>query len=597
MAQQIADRRDVDFVLHEQFSVADFSKHEQYAEFNKKTIDLIVSEARNLAIKEILPTQKLGDEGCEFDNGTVKVPESFHKLHELFCEGEWLGMSDTPEFGGGGMPKTIALAANEYFYGANTSFMLYNGLTHGAARMIEEIGTPRQKKIFCNNLYSGKWSGTMLLTEPEAGSDVGALTTKAVKNDDGTYSITGNKIFISGGEQNMPENIIHPTLARVEGAPPGTKGISLFIVPKFKVNEDGTLGEFNNVTCTGIEHKMGLNGNATCSLTLNGSTGEILGEEGKGMRSMFIMMNEARQFVGLQGFSVSTAAYIHALNYAKERIQGANMTAPKEGSVPIIQHPDVRRQLLIMKSYVEGIRSLIYYSGTLHDRLSIAEDDKEKEFCTSTLAILTPIIKAYSTDKALEICSIGVQIHGGYGYCKEYPAEQLLRDCKIFQIYEGTNGIQAMDFLGRKVGMNNGKPFMNFLSEIKSTIDTAKTEETLLPFATIVENIFNSYSETVIRIAKKLPEDAQKAFAQATPLLEATGDLVMGWMLLWRARIAIKALSEKPKKKDIPFYNGLIKTCEFFVTSILPVTEGKLQSINAMNSAVIEMDEASFGTK
>ena len=306
MAQQIADRRDVDFVLHEQLGVDQFSKNEKFAEFNKKTVDLIVSEARNLAVKEILPTQKLGDEeGCVLEGGKVTVPQSFHRIFELFTEGEWLAMSEDPEWGGQGMPKSVAMAASDYFVGANFSFMMYPGLTHGAGKLVETFGTDEQKALFLKKMYTGEWTGTMLLTEPEAGSDVGALTTTAVKNDDGTYTITGNKIFISGGEHDLAENIIHPVLARIEGAPAGTKGISLFLVPKIWVNEDGSLGEDNDVVCTGIEEKMGIHGNSTCSLALGGKgrcRGTLLGEENKGMRAMFLMMNEGPAAGGAPGF-------------------------------------------------------------------------------------------------------------------------------------------------------------------------------------------------------------------------------------------------------------------------------------------------------
>ncbi len=298
MAQQIADRRDVDFVLHEMLQVEQLSKHEKFADFNKKTVDLVISEARNLAIKEILPTMEIGDrEGAKFDKGRVTVPESFHRAYELFKEGEWLAMPEDPEWGGQGMPRSVALAANDYLVGANFAFMMYPGLTHGAGKLVETFGTDKQKELFLKKMYTGEWAGTMLLTEPEAGSDVGALTTTAVKNDDGTYSITGNKIFISSGEHDLVENIIHPVLARIEGAPEGTKGISLFLVPKIWVNDDGSLGEPNDVVCTGIEEKMGIHGNATCSLALGGKgkcKGTLLGEENKGMRAMFIMMNEAR---------------------------------------------------------------------------------------------------------------------------------------------------------------------------------------------------------------------------------------------------------------------------------------------------------------
>ena len=329
MVQQIADRRDVDFVLHELLHVAELSKHELFADFNKKTVDLIIAEARNLAIKEILPTQIDSDrEGAHFDAGKVTVPESFHKAWDLFKEGEWLAMIEDPKWGGQGMPRAVALAASDYMNGANFAFMMYAGLTHGAGKLVETFGTEQQKELFLKKMYTGEWAGTMLLTEPEAGSDVGALTTSAVKNEDGTYTITGNKIFISSGEHDLAENIIHPVLARIDGAPEGTAGISLFIVPKIWVNEDGSLGEPNDAVCTGVEEKMGIHGNATCSIAL-GSKGKcrglLLGEENKGMRNMFLMMNEARLLVGMQAFACASAAYMYAVNYARQRVQGRHL--------------------------------------------------------------------------------------------------------------------------------------------------------------------------------------------------------------------------------------------------------------------------------
>ncbi|MCK5096512.1 MAG: acyl-CoA dehydrogenase family protein, partial [Desulfobacteraceae bacterium] len=382
MAQLIADRMDVDFVLHEQIGMVE---HELFDEFNKKTIDLIVSEARNLAIKEILPTFKDGDEiGCKLEDGKVIVPESFKRAWDIYCEGEWLAMCDAPEVGGQGIPKLIGCAALEYMVGANSAFMLYSGMTHGAAKLVEAFGNEEQKKLYMKKMFAGTWGGTMLLTEPEAGSDVGALTTTATKNEDGTYSIQGSKIFISAGEHDLCDNIIHPVLARIEGAPTGTKGISLFLVPKFHVNEDGSMGDFNNVVCTGLEHKMGIHGNSTASLSL-GEKGEcigtLLGVENKGMPEMFQMMNEARAFVGMQGFAVASASYMYALDYARNRVQGRHLLAgkdPEAKDVTIIQHPDVKRQLLNMKVYTEGMRSLIYYYGKCSDIVHVTEDDRLK---------------------------------------------------------------------------------------------------------------------------------------------------------------------------------------------------------------------------
>lgn len=600
MAQLIADRRDIDFVLHEQLEVGGLSKEETFSEFGKKTVDLIVTEARNLAVKEILPLQKLSDEGCEFDSGTVRVPEEFHKAYAAYRDGEWLGMTDDPEWGGQGMPKTVSMAANEYFYGACNSFMLYNMLTHGATTLLDNFGTEKQKEQCLKKMLSGQWSGTMLLTEPEAGSDLAAITASAKRNEDGTYSLTGNKIFISGGEHDMVENIIHPVLARLEDAPAGIKGISLFLVPKFRINEDGTPGEFNDVVCTGIEEKMGLHGNCTCSLTL-GSKGEcigtILGEENKGMAAMFKMMNEARQMVGLQGFANASASYMYALDYARERVQTRELgSAPDAGPVPIIKHPDVRRQLMTMKAWVEGMRSLIYYGGMCHDRIKISTDNAEKEMYAGLLEVLTPIIKGYVTDKAFEVCSHGIQVYGGYGYIEEFPVSQLLRDSRIFMIYEGTNGIQSIDLVGRKLGMKKGKPFIDFLQKVQSTIDSAKKIEATAKLAESTEQFLSKYRETALDLVNKsMSDDVLNVYAFSHPFLEVTGDLTMAWMLLWRAVVAAQNIGKK--KKDTPFYDGQIKTARFFINTILPVSAGRLNAIRECDGVAVEMDEASFGSK
>jgi len=601
MAQQISDRRDIDFVLHEQLNVAELSKHEKYAEFNKKTVDLIVSEARNLAVKEILPTRKESDEiGCKFENGKVTVPECFHRPFKLFREGEWTAMPEDVEWGGQGMPRTVSMAAAEYFNGANYAFMMYPGLTHGAGKLVEAFGTEEQKRLYLKKLFTGEWGGTMLLTEPEAGSDVGALTTKAVKNDDGTYSITGQKIFISSGEHDLVENIIHPVLARIEGAPAGTAGISLFLVPKYRVNPDGSLGEFNDVRCVGIEEKMGIHGNATCTMSLGEKgqcIGTLLGEENKGMRAMFLMMNEARLLVGMQGFACATASYINAVNYAKERIQGRHllkMLDKSAPSVPIIQHPDVRRMLMTMKVYIEGIRSLLYYVGWLDDRIDTTDDEAEKEKCQGLIDLLIPIAKGYVTDRSFELCSLGMQIYGGYGYIREYPQEQLLRDCRITMIYEGTNGIQSMDLLGRKLGMKKGKLVMDLMGEIMAVVNAGKADEKTKPFAEKVEKALNKLGEVAMHLGKTaMSEKILDAFAFSYPFMEVCGDVVMAWQLLWRANVAAKAL-EKAKKKDLAFYNGQLKSIQFFCNVILPTTLGKMDAILGMDDAVMSIDEASF---
>ena len=605
MAQSIADRRDIDFVLHEQLGVEQLSKHERFAEFNRKTVDMVISEARNLAVKEIFPTWKAGDEeGCLFENGKVSVPECFHKAYRLFTEGEWVAMSDPPEWGGQGMPATVTYAAGNYFNGANYAFMIYPRLAHGSGRLIETFGTDEQKQLFLKKLYTGQWGGSMLLTEPEAGSDVGALTTSAVKNEDGTYSISGNKIFISGGENNLVENIIHPVLARIQDAPPGTSGISLFLVPKIWVNPDGSLGDPNDIVCTGIEEKMGIHGNATCSMSLGGKgkcRGMLLGGENKGMRAMFVMMNEVRLLVGMQGLACASTSYMNAVNYARERIQGRHLLQTKDRTaapVPIIQHPDVRRMLMNMKVFVEGMRSLLFYTGFCEDEIRISRDSEESARYQGIVDVLIPVGKGYVTDRAFDVCNHGVQVYGGYGYIREYPQEQLLRDCKITQIYEGSNGIQAMDLLGRKLGLNKGQAFRDLLGEMNRIIGEAGTVERLKSLAWDTEKAVNRLGETAMHMATTAASDkVMNAFAFAHPFLEATGDTVMAWMLLWRALVASRQLAEGTKKKDAAFYEGQIQSARFFINTILPVTMGKMNAILTTDGSAVEIYEDSFGGK
>ncbi|MCG8642013.1 MAG: acyl-CoA dehydrogenase, partial [Desulfobacterales bacterium] len=575
--------------------------NDNFADFNKKTIDLIISEARNFAVKELLPANKDGDqEGCKLENGVVITPDSFKRLYELFNEGEWLATTETPEWGGQGMPRTVASAAAEYFNGANYPFMMYPGLTQGAGHLVEHFGTREQKEIYLKNMYTGKWTGTMLLTEPGAGSDVGALTSKAVPNGDGTYRITGEKIFISGGDHDLAENIIHPVLARIEGAPEGTKGISLFLVPKYRVNEDGTVGEFNDVICTGVEHKMGIHGNSTCSLSLGSKgncIGTLLGEENKGMKAMFLMMNAARLLVGFQGFACATASYMYALDYARNRLQGKNLLEfmnPDAKSVPILNHPDVRRQLMMMKVNVEGMRSLLYFVMFCLDMSKHAPTEEEREQYNGFVEVLTPIAKGYVTDRAFEVCSQGMQVYGGYGFIEEYPMAQLLRDCRITLIYEGTNGIQAMDLLGRKLGLDKGKPIMNLFGEMQKAVAAAKENPELEKMAVKIEEAMNKLAEVSIHMGQTaMSEKVLNAFANAHPFQDATGDITMAWMLLWRANIAASKI-EKAKRKDKPFYGGILKSLQFFVETTLPVTMGRLNALMNTSAAAVEIEDNMF---
>jgi len=603
MAQVIADRRDIEFTLYEQMQAESLLGYDNYSDLNRKMFDMIISEARSFSIKELLPTYAEGDKiGLTFEKGQVKVPESFHRPHKLLIENEWTSLTEDPEVGGQGLPHIIDLAASEYIVGGNYALMNYARMGHGTGKMVELFGTEEQKNLFLEKLYTGVWGGTMLLTESNAGSDVGALTTSAEKNPDGTYTIKGDKIFITNGDHDLAENIIHPVLARIEGAPEGTKGISIFLVPKIWVNADGSLGEPNDVVCTGIEEKMGIHASATCSISLGskgGCRGILLGEENKGMRIMFHMMNEARLGVGFQGFNHATTAYLYAVNYARERLQGRDMdnladkAAPQ---VPIIRHPDVRRMLLWMKSHVEGMRSFVYYVGRCFDVLKNSDDEAEKALYQGLTDLLTPLVKAYCAQRGFDVCIQAMQVYGGYGYTREYPIEQLARDCKIASIYEGTDGIQAMDLLGRKLGMNEGKVFMDFMTEVQKVISRAREAQGLGPLADKLENALNQLGETALHLGKKgVSAEFKTAFAHAFPFLETMGDVTMAWMLLWRASIAAEKLNNGAKKKDVNFYEGQLKTAEFFIQTVIPVTHGKMDSIKESSGAAVTISEASFG--
>ncbi|MBU8911572.1 MAG: acyl-CoA dehydrogenase [Desulfobacterales bacterium] len=598
MALKLTDQRDIDFVLYEQFQVDAFLTSDKYKAFNKKMFDMVVKEAKNLAVKEIFPTYTECDKvGVSFENGMVKVPECLRKPHKLLVEGEWGALTESPDYGGQGLPFTIAQAAMEYLTGANYILTTYPILSHGAGKMIDLFGTREQKDLFLEKLYTGVWGGTMLLTEPGAGSDVGALTTSAKKLDDGTWEITGSKIFITNGEQNLTDNIIHPVLARIEGAPAGTKGISLFIVPKIWVNADGTLGEPNDVICTGVEEKMGLHGSPTCSLSL-GSKGKcrgfLLGSPNRGMEIMFHMMNEVRLEVGTQAFASANLAYMHALDYAKQRLQGRSIEKLADhgaGQVPIIRHPDVKRMLLKMKSYVEGMRSLIYYIAFCFDKKEMAADKKEAMHYSNLVEILTPVVKAYSSEKGFDVCVEAMQVFGGYGYTREYPVEQTVRDCKIASIYEGSNGIQAMDFLGRKVAGNKGLMLTELINEIKSTIRIAESNENLAQLAITLESALILFETTCKNTSNAMfSKHMASAFACAHPLLEASGDIIMAWMLLWRATIADKKLDTK----ESAFYQGKIKAAQFFIMTIIPAAMGKLTAITYENNPAASMEEHLF---
>lgn len=598
MENKLADLRDTRFVLYEQLGIEKLCETEKYADHSKETFEMIIDTAEKLAVNQFAPVNSEGDEiGCVFAEGTVKCPEVYRTPFQKYCEGGWMSLPDVYDVGGQNAPFAMYFACHELFYAANHALTVYMGLTHSAAKVTEIFGTDEQKRKYMQPLYEGRYSGTMDLTETQAGSDVGFARTKAIRNPDGTYSIVGGKIFISSGENNLTENIIHIVLARIEGAPEGTRGLSCFIVPKYRVNDDGTLGEPNDLTCAGVEHKMGIHGSPTSVLNFgdNGRCrGELLGPEQKGIIVMFHMMNEQRVLVGLQGQSLGSTAYLHALDFARERKQGSKFGSKDFSQVPIITHPDVRRNLLWMKSYTEGLRALILYTTFCMDMeaASTGEDDKKK--WQNIVELLTPIAKAYSTDKGFDVCTRAIQVHGGYGYCKEYKVEQFARDCKITAIYEGTNAIQAIDLFGRKIKMNKGAAYNTVLSEMKAAVEKASAVSELAPYAEAVAKSISALEEiTRFLIEKASGEDAYLAYSWATPYLEIFGDIVLGWMFIWQAWTA-HGSEAGSSAKDKQFYAGKINTAKFYIGSLLPAVYGKIDAIKQFDRSFLEMGESVF---
>ncbi len=603
MTQQIADRRDIDFVLHELLEVEKLTALEKFGAFNRKAFDLIVTEARRFALKEMLPTYPDGDRlGVRYaGDGRVHVPESFHRVHKLYLESEWTAPSAPPEYGGQGLPHAIRAAAEEYLMGANWPLCSYGSMGAGTAHMIQLYGTEEQKQTYLEKLNTGRWGGTMLLTEPEAGTDVGSLTTTAARNPDGTFSLTGNKIFITNGEHDLVENIIHPVLARIEGDPSGTKGISIFIVPKYFVEADGSLGARNDIVCTGVEEKHGIHGSATCSMALGTRgrcTGFLLGEQRQGMKIMFHMMNGARLGTGLQALAHASTSYLYALDYARRRIQGRDIADFRDRSapsVPIIRHPDVRRMLMWMKAHVEGLRALVYFGWHLVDRYEASADEEEKQSCLNLLELLTPIIKGYGSERGYEVCVNGIQVFGGAGYTRDYPAEAIARDCKITTIFEGCTGIQAADLLGRKLGLKKGAVYMDFLARMKAATERARSVEATADLARRMDAAIDRLGAVALHMGQNaMSAEFRAAFAHSLPFLDVMGDVVMGWMHLWRATVAAEKVPDA-KKKDRLFYTGQIKTAEFFIRTILPGALGRMDAIEDCCDAAVAMDEAAFG--
>lgn len=595
MADYKAPLRDIRFVLNEVFEAEKLwqSLPGLADSIDGETADAMLEEAGKLTSQTIAPLNRNGDEeGAKWNDGEVTTPAGFREAFKTYAEGGWVGFGGNPEFGGLGMPKMLGVQVEEMVYGANNSFALYPALTAGCCLALDAHGSEELKQTYLPNLYSGQWAGTMCLTEPHCGTDLGIIRTKAVPQSDGSYAVTGTKIFITGGEHDLTDNIIHMVLAKLPDAPAGPKGISLFLVPKFLVNEDGSLGERNSVSCGSIEHKMGIKASATCVMNFDGAKGYLVGEINKGLNAMFTMMNYERLSIGIQGIGCGEASYQTALAYARERIQSRAPTGavqPDKAADPIIVHPDVRRMLLTMKAMTEGSRAFSTYVGSQLDTSKYAADDAIRKKGDDLVALLTPVAKAFFTDIGFESCVHGQQVLGGHGYVREWGQEQLVRDARIAQIYEGTNGIQALDLMGRKTVANGGVFFKVFADEIRSFIDAnrgAEVAEFIEPLAEALDNL----EELTTFVIERSRGNPNEVGAASVEYLHTFGYTAYAYM--W-ARMALVASARAAEDSD-GFYQSKLGTARFFFKRLLPRTLSLSAAVRAGSEPLYELDAASF---
>jgi len=568
---------DMKFALKEVVGVESLSELPAFNEVGLEALDSLLDEASRFFNEVISPTNRTGDlEGSLLnDDGSVSTPTGFREAYAQYVDAGWGAISFDPEYGGGGFPWLVGIAITEMLTAANMALSLNPMLTQGSIHALTAHGSQEQKLTWLPKLITGEWAGTMNLTEPQAGSDVGALTTKAEVQDDGTYKITGQKIYITWGEHDLTENIIHLVLARTPDAPPGTKGISLFIVPKFVMNNDGSIGQENDIKCLSIEHKLGIHASPTCVLQFGdngGATGYIVGEENSGMRYMFTMMNQARLAVGLEGLAVADRAYQQALDYALERMQGRRSDTPKGESVPIIDHPDVRRMLMTMKAYIEAMRCMIYLNAKSIDIAHHHPDKDERTRGNELTDLLTPLSKSWCTDLGNELTSLGIQIHGGMGFVEETGAAQHYRDIRIAGIYEGTNGIQAIDLVGRKLSMRKGDVVRELLLEINETASELRSTN-LEAIGRPLEDAVQDMQTATEWLIEKGGASTDDGLAGATPYLRMFGTTVGGWLL---AKSALQAKKQLDEGNDSEFLQAKIETATFFAEQLLPQVSGLL---------------------
>ena len=612
MGGLIADERDLKFVLFDLLRVQDLAEHPRYAHVDRETIGMLVDEAVKLSEQRLFPLNISGDKaGAQFDKGNVRAVPGMAEAYQEFVENGWLTMSESEELDGQALPEIVKFATHEQFLAACFPFMCFVNLTHDAAKLIELYGDEQQKDRYMSRMYGGEWTGTMCLSEPGVGSDVGALKTRASPAEDGSYRIKGKKIWITNGEHDIAGNIVHLVLARIDGDPQGTRGLSIFIVPKYRLDSDGSPGPRNDVNCMGIEHKMGLHASPTTALAFGDDDdchGYLLGKPQEGIKIMFHMMNQSRLEVGLFGLGTCSTVYRHALEYAKERYQGTGLDGTKK-QVTIINHPDVRRNLLTMKAYVEGMRVMLYYCAYAMDRAVISSESEDRKKWQGIVDLLIPLCKALPTEKATEFSSLSIQVYGGAGYTSEYPVEQYMRDSKVACIFEGTTGIQGIDFALRKIQMKEGSVFQGFLSAMDEVIDDARARSN-----------WRSYAEQLCRTRDalaSLPEvfagceaDIQlyNRLQSATSLMEASAELFVAYFLLWSAMVAedrISGSGDLPGDQDersaavesdpaLAHLAGKLDAARYFIANQLPVVDGKIFAIANMDHSIRTIADASL---
>ncbi|MFL5576643.1 MAG: acyl-CoA dehydrogenase C-terminal domain-containing protein [Gemmatimonadaceae bacterium] len=592
---------DIRFLLADVLDVGQLAALPGFEEATPDVLLSVLEEAGTLCEDVLAPLNQRGDaEGCRFEGGVVHTPTGFKEAYTAYREGGWTAMTADPEYGGQGLPHLTRYILDEMLCSANLSFSMYPELGHGATTLLEKWADPELKRRFLPKLIDGTWGGTMCLTEPQAGTDLGIIRTRAVPAGDGAYQLTGTKIFISAGDHDLTENIVHLVLARLPDAPPGTRGISLFLVPKFLPTEEGAPGMANGVTVGSIEHKMGIKGNATCVLNFDGAKGWLVGEPHKGLRVMFTMMNGARLGVGMQGLGLAEVSYQNAVAYARERVQGRALTGTKnpEGEAdPIVVHPDVRRMLMTMRAYTEGMRALAYWVGLMIDVEEHHPDAAKREEATDLVALMTPVIKAFLTDVGFDVTNLALQCYGGHGYIREFGMEQFVRDARIAQIYEGTNGVQAMDLIGRKIPEGNGRLGKRFVGIVQRDLAAAAAggDARLQAMAAPLGEALRALTQTTSALMARAQQNPDEMGAAAVDYLRLFGLVATGWMWLRMATVAAAKLAEGAGAKgEGARLEAKLATARFYFAKLLPQAHALAAQIAAGAEPVMALEPAAF---